>query len=110
MKVDLEQVRRNKQAELPGPGMEEQPPAPAKRAFCRLCRGIQDDYSILECGFDRDLIGSDPKKLTTSYLQASYESQLLDFERQLCFTCRKLLANAADKPLLIGFLQRMDAA
>lgn len=77
------------------------------RKACRLCRGIQDDYNILECGFDRDLIGSDPEKLATSYLQGSYEAQLNPYERDICFSCRKLVSNAQDKNKLIEFLLRL---
>ncbi len=111
VKVDPDLVLKNKQVEKLAESMEEQTSQPLpKRAFCRLCRGIKDDYNILECGFDKDLIGSDPQKLMTSYLQASYESQLQDYELQICFTCRKVLANASDKQLLIDFLKRMETA
>ena len=110
VKVDPDLVLKNKQAEKLAESMEEPASQPLpKRAYCRLCRGIKDDYNILECGYDKDLIGSDPHKLMTSFLQASYESQLQDYELQLCFTCRKIIANATDKQLLIECLRKMDA-
>lgn len=39
-----------------------------------MCLGIPDTTMVLEAGFDKELIGSEPEKLSIKYLQEVYES------------------------------------
>lgn len=41
---------------------------------CPMCLGITDSTMVLEAGFDKELVGSDPEKLSIDYLQKVYES------------------------------------
>ena len=38
-----------------------------------MCLSLRDSTMVLEAGFDKELIGSDPKKLSVDYLQKLYE-------------------------------------
>lgn len=38
-----------------------------------MCLAVSDSTMVLESGFDKELIGSDPKKLSVGYLQKLYE-------------------------------------
>jgi hypothetical protein len=63
---------------------------------CPMCLTICDSTMVLESGFDKELIGSDPKKLSVSYLQDLYENTRIPEEQSMCYGCKKIFNNAKD--------------
>jgi hypothetical protein len=58
---------------------------------------------VLESGFDKELIGSDPNKLSVQYLQNLYNEQSSENEKLLCYGCKKILQNSNKEQLLSTF-------
>lgn len=69
---------------------------------CPMCLGVADQTMVLEAGFDKELIGSDPEKLSIKYLQNLYETTRHKQEQVLCFSCKKIFNNAKDQENLIN--------
>jgi hypothetical protein len=61
---------------------------------CPMCLTLRDPTMVLESGFDKELIGSDPKKLSVEYLQDLYESTRTKEEVTMCYGCKKIFNNA----------------
>lgn len=57
---------------------------------------------VLESGFDKELIGSNPEKLSLDYLQDLYESTRTKEEQALCYGCKKIFDNAKNKDSLVN--------
>ena len=66
-----------------------------------MCLTICDSTMVLESGFDKELIGSDPKKLSVSYLQDLYENTRIPEEQSMCYGCKKIFNNAKDQDKLV---------
>lgn len=68
---------------------------------CFMCMRAKDETLVLESGFDKELIGSDPGKLSIEYLQGVYNETAGDTEKGLCYGCKKIVNNS-DKDKLFS--------
>lgn len=73
-----------------------------------MCLGITDSTMVLESGFDKELIGSEPEKLSIEYLQNVYESTRHKQEQVLCFGCKRIFNNAKDQEKLLELFPFMN--
>lgn len=59
-----------------------------------MCFRPRDETMVLESGFDKELIGSEPEKLSVEYLQNLYNETRGEEEKSLCYGCKKIVNNS----------------
>lgn len=70
---------------------------------CLMCMRPKDETMVLESGFDKELIGSDPEKLSVEFLQNLYDETRGEVEKGLCYGCKKIAQNSDKEALFEKF-------